>query len=173
MKKALRFATALAAFAVVLVAGFQGSVLNAQTYTPRGHSGQYIHPRTGQPINNGRGEDCHQTVYYPATQPTQPVVYYAPTMDYYQFNNALAAIRNVSFESTRLTVARQILDNNLVTAEQMREIVESFTFESGKLEIAKYGFHRTIDPQNYYVVNSAFTFESSIRDLVNYTTYNR
>jgi hypothetical protein len=91
-------------------------------------------------------------------------------MDGYQFQSALAHLRSLSFESTRQSVARQILDQNWVTAAQMREIVASFTFESGKLDIAKYGYHRTLDPQNYYVVYSAFTFESSVREMVRYTS---
>ena len=37
--------------------------------------------------------------------------------------------------------------------------------ESTKLEFAKYAYKRTYDIENYYKVNDAFTFESSIEEL--------
>lgn len=43
-----------------------------------------------------------------------------------------------------------------------------FNFESTRLELAKYAYGHTYDIANYYMLNDAFTFESSIEELNNY-----
>ncbi|MCB0819872.1 MAG: DUF4476 domain-containing protein, partial [Bacteroidetes bacterium] len=42
------------------------------------------------------------------------------------------------------------------------------TFEDSKVEIARHGYSRVVDPQNYFTVNSAFTFSSSVDELNRY-----
>jgi hypothetical protein len=43
-----------------------------------------------------------------------------------------------------------------------------FDFENTKLDFAKFAYDRTYDRANYYKVNDAFEFESSIEDLNRY-----
>ena len=43
-----------------------------------------------------------------------------------------------------------------------------FSFEDSKLDFAKYAYERTYDIDNYYKVNDAFTFESSVDELNEY-----
>jgi len=50
----------------------------------------------------------------------------------------------------------------------VKELVGLFTFESSKLEIAKAAYGRTIDKNNFYQVNDAFTFSSSVDELSEY-----
>ncbi|MDQ3049950.1 MAG: DUF4476 domain-containing protein [Bacteroidota bacterium] len=105
-------------------------------------------------------------VYAPA-----PVIHpYAPApvqygMSIYEFDQLKNTISNLSFESSRLQVAKQALSANNVTSYQVAELVRMMTFESSKLDLAKFAFHRTVDKQNYYILNDAFSFESSIMDL--------
>lgn len=47
------------------------------------------------------------------------------------------------------------------------------TFEENKLTIAKYAYTKTADPNNYFQLNDAFTFESSIDELNAYINANR
>jgi hypothetical protein len=82
-----------------------------------------------------------------------------------EFGSISSAICNRTFESDKLLVAKQAIGGKLLSADQVRRIMGLFTFESSKLEFAKWAYRNTWDPQNYYVVNDAFTFSSSIRDL--------
>ena len=43
-----------------------------------------------------------------------------------------------------------------------------FTFEDTRLDLAKYAYGHTFDIGNYYKLNDAFTFESSIDELNKY-----
>jgi hypothetical protein len=43
-----------------------------------------------------------------------------------------------------------------------------FSFESTRLDFAKFAYAYTLDLRNYYKLNDAFTFESSIDDLDKY-----
>ncbi|MEZ5174054.1 MAG: DUF4476 domain-containing protein [Bacteroidia bacterium] len=118
-----------------------------------------------------------QTQVYPANpttvvSPTQYVnnspVNMISAMDMGAFANVLNQLHNQSFESTRLTLAKQILNSNYFTSEQIRQIMTQMTFEDSKVEIARYGNSRVVDPQNYFTVNSAFTFSSSVDELNRY-----
>jgi len=45
-----------------------------------------------------------------------------------------------------------------------------FTFESTKLDLAKYVYSHTCDKKNYYRLFDIFTFESNVVDLKNFIT---
>ncbi len=85
-----------------------------------------------------------------------------------QFNSLKASIQSKSFDSSKLTIAEQAASSNYFTSEQVYEIAQLFDFESTKLDFAKYAYPKVVDKGNYYVVNNAFTFESSITDLAGF-----
>jgi hypothetical protein len=84
------------------------------------------------------------------------------------FAGIKASIMSKTFESTKLEIAKQVLGQRCMTAGQVTEIMNCFDFESTRLDFAKFAYGRTFDLGNYYMVNDAFTFESSINDLNNY-----
>ena len=55
-----------------------------------------------------------------------------------------------------------------MTADQIKEICKLFSFESNALEFAKTAYTRCINPEKYYVVNRAFKYEASKRELDEY-----
>ena len=77
-------------------------------------------------------------------------------------------IENADFSADKLRIAKQIVDANCLTAQQVKEIVALFDFESGKLDFAKYAYTHTFDISNYYIINDAFDFSSSIKKLDDY-----
>ncbi len=80
-----------------------------------------------------------------------------------------AALKKQDFDDTKVSLAKQIIrENKCFTASQIKEIVNLFGFESSKLEIAKYGFDFCVDKKNYYIVGEAFSFESSVNELMDY-----
>lgn len=78
------------------------------------------------------------------------------------------SIQSKDFESTRLTLAKQVLQNNCLTSAQVREVLALFDFENSRLDYAKYAYGRTYDIGNYFKVNDAFEFESSVEELNNF-----
>ena len=100
---------------------------------------------------NGIGQ-CGTSVYY-------------GVMDDYNFGMALQQISRQSFESNRLQVAQQIAMSNPLSSAQVSNIMQLFSFESTRLEFARFAYGYVVDPQRYFMVNNAFAFSSSVDDL--------
>lgn len=83
------------------------------------------------------------------------------------FKNTL---RNNNFDSGRLTIMKSQLNNSRITAAQLRELVEIFSFESSKLDAAKYGASRVVDGSNLFLIYDVFDYESSRTAFANYVT---
>ncbi len=79
-----------------------------------------------------------------------------------------ASLRAASFESDKKIIAKQAISFSAVEAWQVREIIKQFSFESSRLEIAIFAFNYCIDKQNYFLLNKAFSFRSSIDELNEY-----
>lgn len=86
-------------------------------------------------------------------------------MDEGQFSNAQRSIASRNFEDSKLTIARQITGANCLTVDQVRRIMMQFDFEQSKLDYAKFAYNKTFDIGNYFILNDAFDFESSIDEL--------
>jgi hypothetical protein len=97
---------------------------------------------------------------------TEPV-YAAPCTEMYRsdFDKAKESIRAKSFEDSKMTLAKQITSKNCLSASQVKDIMQLFDFEASKLEYAKYAYDYCWEKNNYYQVNDAFDFESSISEL--------
>jgi len=97
----------------------------------------------------------------------------AVPMDPANFSNAKNSISSKSFEDSKMTMAKQIINSNCLLAAQVKEVMMLFDFEASKLDFAKYAYTRTYDIGNYYMVNDVFDFESSIDDLNAYVNAQR
>lgn len=84
------------------------------------------------------------------------------------FSQAKQSISSKSFEDSKLTIAKQIINTNCLLSSQVKEIMLLFSFEDTRLQLAKFAYGYTLDIGNYYKVNDAFTFESSIDELNKY-----
>ena len=84
------------------------------------------------------------------------------------FSQALSSIKDKSFSDSRLTLAKQVTKGNCLTASQIKQIMTQFDFEDTKLEYAKFAYGYCFNPENYWKVNDAFGFESSIDELNEY-----
>ena len=93
----------------------------------------------------------------------------APTgMNPNDYESACQIISKESFDSSKLTVAKQVVSANPMTASQILGICRMFSFESNKLEFAKYAYSYCSEPNKYYLLNEAFSYESSKRELDEY-----
>lgn len=79
------------------------------------------------------------------------------------------SINAASFDNTKITTAKQILAaKKCFSVTQIKEILQLFSFESSKLEVAKYAYDYCVDKTNYYQVNDVFSFTSSKDELSKY-----
>ena len=87
-----------------------------------------------------------------------------------EMKDILRALRKESFDNNRHQIARQILSSSQkkFLAGQIKSIVECFTFDPARLEIAKYAYDYTLDREKYFVVNDAFSFDSNRTALSRY-----
>ncbi len=85
-----------------------------------------------------------------------------------EFNDLKRSINSKTFEESKMTIAKQVVSNACLFAGQVRELMQLFTFENSRLDLAKVAYDHTYDIGNYYKVNDAFTFESSIDELNEY-----
>jgi hypothetical protein len=90
---------------------------------------------------------------------------YHTAMDNASFEQLKRTLANQSFDNTRMNIARQAIAQNYFTSRQVRELVDLFSFETSKLDIAKYSYANTIDRNNYYLISDALNYSSSRDEL--------
>lgn len=81
------------------------------------------------------------------------------------FEDAKRSIASKDFSDSKLKMSKQIIDSNCLLSSQVMQLMQLFDFEDDKLELAKYAYGHTLDYGNYYKVNNAFEYESSIDEL--------
>ena len=89
-------------------------------------------------------------------------------MNQRDFASALATVKNLGFDETRLKTAKQIAGSNCLNTNQIVQICEIFGFESSKLDFAKFAFDFCVEPKNYFKINNVFGFSSSVDELTDY-----
>jgi len=89
-------------------------------------------------------------------------------MDMRSFDMLKDALRRENFENSRLAIAKQSVERNAFSAQQVKEMVKLFAFENNKLELAKAAYANTIDKKNYFVIYEAFSFSRSKEELAEY-----
>lgn len=81
-------------------------------------------------------------------------------------------LKRADFDRDRLLIAKEAVQRNGITSRQVEDLMHLFDFESNRLEFAKFAYKFTSDRQNYFVVNRAFDFSSSIKKLTHYINTN-
>lgn len=135
------------------------------TYGGGNHGGSGYHngPNHNQP---GGGNSYHQGNYnsgtgYGNNYNNQP----ANVMSNYDVDLLTESMRRKNFDNAKADIAKQALSNQLILAEDARKIMEQFSFESNKVDFAKFVYAKVYDQQNFYRVYDAFDFDSSINEM--------
>lgn len=89
-------------------------------------------------------------------------------MNHYDYQELQRMLEDNFFDSQRLQIAKQAIGSQMITVEQVIGLMNCFSFESSRLDFAKFAYTSTIDPQRYYLVNESFHFSSSIASLNDY-----
>ncbi len=106
--------------------------------------------------NNGYGPTDNQRCHIPMQQN--------------DFNSLKSQINAKYFDSSRLTLAKQACRYNCMTSDQIRDICRMLSYESNRLEFAKYAFEYCYDRYRYYMVGQSFTYSSSVDELNRFIT---
>ncbi|MEI6312771.1 MAG: DUF4476 domain-containing protein [Bacteroidota bacterium] len=102
----------------------------------------------------------------PVSVPVDSFAFCKVTTD--DFNSMQATIQNISFSSTKVSQIKTLMNTRCFTANQVKLLMNQLDYENDKLEIAKYGYAKCIDKNNYFSVNDAFSYSSSITQLNDY-----
>ena len=126
-------------------------------------------------MNDGFGNTSHSSTTTTTTTvvQTQPVVQsppvvqevVCPQMTGGSYSALMNSMDDKSFDDDKLVIAKQAGRSNCLTVQQIKGIMNAMSWDEGKLDFAKYAYDNCLDRQNYYQVNDAFTFSSSIDDL--------
>ena len=87
------------------------------------------------------------------------------SMDDASFAKAVQNVSSKGFDDTKLSTAKQIIKANCFTSEQIKTMLSAFGFEETKLDFAKFAYDYCFDTNNYYIINDAFGFDSTIEEL--------
>lgn len=118
-------------------------------------NGHHVRPNNAVLVHNGPANTCAPT----------PV---AVGMHPQTFNQVMRTIENQAFSSSKMAVAKQAISSNGISSAQVADMMRLFSFESYKVELAKFAYGYVADPQNYWLVNNGFSFTSSVRELDQY-----
>jgi hypothetical protein len=78
-----------------------------------------------------------------------------------EFSQAKSHMDRESFDSGKMRLAKGIINGNYLLSQQVKVLVEEFTFKDNQEELALYAYPKTYDQNKYYMVYNAFTFDSS------------
>lgn len=88
-------------------------------------------------------------------------------MDDREFSQLLRSIQTEWSENNRMKSASQVVKTNSFTSVQVKQLVQLFSFENNKLDLAEQAYQNTVDKKNYYIINDVLSF-SSKAELASY-----
>jgi hypothetical protein len=99
--------------------------------------------------------------------------HYGPVvMSDMNFSRLVDVIKNEYFDNGRLGIAEQALASNNMNVNQVSIIMDQLTFDKSKLKFAKAAYNKTVDKENYFLINGKFDFSRSVSDLNNFIRHN-
>ena len=86
-------------------------------------------------------------------------------MDPRDFDEACRILSNEVFDGNRLETAKRINGANPMSTRQIAEICRLFTYDTNRLDFAKFAYRHCVDPNNYFLLDEVFTYSSSRDEL--------
>jgi hypothetical protein len=97
-----------------------------------------------------------------ATRPMTPRDHtYSNQLNGQDISALKAAVDERITDTDKQKLVQSVLEGSSYTTEQVRTIISWFNFESTKLDVAKWAYKGVSDKQNYWKVESDFTYTSS------------
>lgn len=86
----------------------------------------------------------------------------------YDFSMLKQYVQKEAFDDRKISIAKQAASTSYFSTAQVRDLMSAFSFDDGKLDVAKYFYNRTIDRNNYYQLTDVLSFSSNKDELLNY-----
>ena len=140
----------------------QNSLYNNPNQTPQynNQNPQYNNPNQTPQHNNGQ--------VYPDINSKGINAGYQGLMTYQEFAAMKDRIKQNTLENGKLETAKEMTQENVLTAIQVAEITRLFTFDNNRLEFAKFAYENTYDRSSYNVVMDAIGFQKNKEALQRY-----
>jgi Domain of unknown function (DUF4476) len=90
-----------------------------------------------------------------------------------RFSKAMFILERENFDNTRFTIAKEIVEDNYLSAGQVKQMLQLFSFDVNKLELAKYAYSKTIDKNNYFMLYDVIALNSYKERLAEFIRNNR
>ena len=95
--------------------------------------------------------------------------YYGNVMNNNDFNNFLYSFKKTtSFDNDKINLIQYQIKNTNFTSQQLKDLLQVMSFDKNKLTVAKLGYLKCVDRQNFYIVSEAFDFSSSKNELLKF-----
>lgn len=127
----------------------------------QGNGGHYDDHGQGQ-WNDGYDDWGYEEQWHSPVTPAPAI------MHNQDFQQLISQLENNFFDDQRIVIAQQAIGNKAITTGQVVQILETFNFESTRLEFAKYAYTKVVDQDRFYMVNDSFNFSSSVHELNDY-----
>lgn len=82
------------------------------------------------------------------------------------FNKFIDILKKESFDNTRMAMAKDYISRQYLRSDQIKQIMKTMTFDSNRLELAKYAYEYCLDPQNYVLLRDVFSFSTNFDNLM-------
>ncbi|MCB9680671.1 MAG: DUF4476 domain-containing protein [Alphaproteobacteria bacterium] len=106
-----------------------------------------------------------QDLRAPPHRPPAPRAPVVPVTGDAELQGILAAMEAESFGRDQLAVLASAAPGRHFTSGQVVAVMDTFTFDSDRVEAATLLYPLVVDPQNWYVTTAALTFSSSKETL--------
>ncbi len=84
------------------------------------------------------------------------------------FADFIKSLKNQSFDSDKLKFLDAMSPDIHLSVSQIEAIMKQFSFDDGKLSVAKKCYNICFDTQNYHKLTAIFSFSSSRNNLIDY-----
>lgn len=89
-------------------------------------------------------------------------------MDQNTFSQFKETVKNQSFDSNKVGIIKNSAKTANFSSAQVRELLGLMSFDSYKLDVAKYCYDYVVDKPNYFKTYDQFSFDSYVKELSDY-----
>jgi Domain of unknown function (DUF4476) len=89
-------------------------------------------------------------------------------MEQNSFNNLKQLVSKEAFDKNKLSAINLAADYNYFSTNQVKDLLQFFSFDSGKLDVAKLLLTKVVDRQNYFLLTDQFIFSNTKNEFKEY-----
>jgi len=84
------------------------------------------------------------------------------------YNSIMSNLKTKNFDDDKVATVQRAIKNNCFTCHQLATMIAQITFEESRLTLAKSGYKKIVDRDNFQEVRDLFTFDSNKEELDQY-----